>query len=173
MKKDFVIPVVVLALICLVISAALAFTNSVTEPVIAAAAAARAEAAEKEVIPDATGFEKLDVDGLPASVAEVYTTANDVGYIFMLTTRGYGGDIKIICAIRPDGTVITCRTLEQTETKGLGSRIAEPSFEEQFTGAGAPLDGVEAITGATISSSAYINAVRDAFTAFELVKEAS
>jgi electron transport complex protein RnfG len=105
MKKDFVIPIVVLALICLVISAALAFTNSVTAPVIAAAAAARAEAAEKEVIPDATGFEKLDVDGLPKSVAEVYTTTNDVGYS-LATAKGYGGDIKIICAIRPDGTVI-------------------------------------------------------------------
>ena len=55
----------------------------------------------------------------------------------------------------------------------LGSRIAEPFFEEQFDGADASLSGVEAITGATISSSAYINAVRDAFTAFELVKEAS
>ncbi len=173
MKKDFLIPVLVLALICLVISAALALTNSVTEPVIEAAAAARAETARKDVIPDAESFEKLEIDGLPKTVTEVYATSNDIGYIFMLTTKGYGGDMKIICAIDPDGKIIACKTLEQTETKGLGSRVAETPFESQFDGADASLDGVSAITGATISSTAYIGAVEDAFAAFEIVKEAS
>ena len=173
MKKDFVIPIIVLAAICLVISTALAFTNSLTEPVIEAAAAARAEAARKDVMPDASGFELLEVDGLPKTVKEVYTTTNDIGYIFMLTTRGYGGEIKLICAIDNDGKIIACKTLEQSETKGLGTRITEAPFESQFPGAGASLDGVSTITGATISSSAYIGAVKDAFTAYDLVKEVS
>ena len=173
MKKDFVIPVIVLALICLVISAALAFTNSITEPVIEAAAAQRAEAARKDVIPEAESFELLTIDNLPGTVTEVYKASDDLGYIFMLTTKGYGGDIKLICAIDNDGNIISCKTLEQAETKGLGSRITEQPFESQFVGANASLDGVSAITGATISSSAYINAIEDAFTAFELAKEAS
>jgi electron transport complex protein RnfG len=91
----------------------------------------------------------------------------------MLTAKGYGGDIKIICGIDSDGKIIACKTLEQSETKGLGSRVAETPFQNQFTGGGASMDGVSAISGATISSSAYIGAVKDALTAFELVKEAS
>ena len=173
MKKDFILPVLVLVAICLVISTALAFINNATEPVIVAAAAARAEAARSEVIPDASGFERLDIDGLPKTVTEVYKASDDLGYIFMLTTKGYGGELKLICGIDNDGKIIACRTLEQTETKGLGSRVAEAPFESQFVGVDESLDGVSAISGATISSSAYINAVQDAFTAFERVKEAA
>ena len=174
MKKDFIIPILVLVLICLVISAALAFTNSATAPVIEAAAANRAEAARNDVIPDADGFEQLDFDGLPKTVTEVYKATNDIGYIFMLTAKGYGGQMKLICGIDTDGNIIACKTLEQSETKGLGTRVTEEPFESRFAGADASLDGVSAITGATISSTAYIGAVKDAFTAFEIVvKEAS
>lgn len=172
MKKDFVLPIVALMLICLVISAALAFTNSFTEPVIAQAASERAEKARSETIPDAAGFELVQVDGLPATVTEVYKTTNDVGYVFMLTTTGYGGELRLICGIDPDGMIITTKTLKQTETKGMGSKITEEPFAGQFPGKDSTLDGVDTISGATISSKAYIGAIKDAFTAFELVKEA-
>ena len=170
MKKDFVLPIVVLTLICLVISAALAVTNSFTEPVIAKAAAERAEQARSEVIPDATGFELLTVDGLPATVTEVYGTTNNVGYVFMLSTTGYGGEMRLICAIGPDGKLLATKTLAQSETKGMGSRITEDGFAGQFPGKDAALEGVDAISGATISSKAYIGAVKDAFAAYELVR---
>jgi electron transport complex protein RnfG len=170
MKKDFVLPIVALTLICLIISAALAFTNSFTEPVIAKAAAERAEAARSEVIPGAAGFELMQVDGLPATVKEVYRTTNNVGYVFMITASGYGGDIKLICGIDTDGKLIMTKTLAQAETKGMGSKITEDAFAGQFPGKDSTLEGVDAIAGATISSKAYIGAVKDAFTAFERVK---
>lgn len=170
MKKDFVLPILALTLICLLISAALAFTNSFTAPVIEKAAAERAEAARSEVIPAADSFELITVDGLPATVKEVYKTTNNVGYIFMLTAAGYGGDISIICGIAPDGSIIATKTLQQTETKGLGTKITEEPFAGQFPGKDASLSGVDAITGATISSKAYINAIKDAFTAYDIVK---
>ncbi len=170
MKKDFVLPILALTLICLIISAALAITNSFTEPVIAKAATDRAEAARSEVIPDADGFELIKADGLPATVKEVYKTTNNVGYIFMLAASGYGGDINIICAISPDGTIIATKTLAHTETKGMGSKITEEPFAGQFPGKDSTLEGVDAISGATISSKAYIGAIKDAFAAYEIVK---
>ena len=169
MKNDFVKPVLVLTLICLIISAALAVTNGITEPVIAEAAAIRTEAAMFDIIPEAAGFEEIIVDGLPETVREVHKSTNDVGYVFIIETGGYGGDILLICGVGPDGSVLRCTTLEHSETKGLGSKIAEAQFEEQFTGADDRLSNVEAITGATISSSAYIEAIRDALKAFEVV----
>ncbi len=172
MKKDFVLPIAVLMAICLVISAALALTNSATEPKIAADAAARAEAARTAILPDADGFELMDVSGLPVIVTEVYRSTNDVGFVFMLTTNGYGGEMDLICAIAPDGTLVATKTLVQAETKGLGSKITEAPFESQFPGQDASLSGVDMISGATISSKAYIGAIEEAFAAFELVKEA-
>ena len=169
MKNDFIKPVLSLTLICLVISGALAITNSVTEPVIAGAAAIRTEAAMQDAVPGATDFEAVTADGLPDSVKEAYRSLNDVGYVFIIETGGYGGDILLICGIGPEGKVLRCTTLEHSETKGLGSRITEAQFEQQFSGMDSRLEGVEAITGATISSSAYIGAVRDALNAYSVI----
>ena len=169
MKNDFVMPIVVLALICVVISGALAFTNSITEPVIASAAAEREEAARYEMIPEADNFESVVIDGLPPAVREVFRSTNNVGHIFVVTASGYGGEMTIICGIAPDGRLIKSKALQQTETKGLGSKITEAPFMNQFDGMDSRLDGLIAITGATISSEAYTNAIRDAFEAFELV----
>jgi electron transport complex protein RnfG len=173
MKKDFVAPILVLSFICLVISGALAFTNSVTEPVIASAAAEREEAAMHDIIPAADVFDLIEIDGIPATVREIYKSANGAGYIFIITMGGYGGDLRIICGIGQDGKLIHCRTLAQSETKGLGARVAEPPFENQFDGVDSRLDGVDTITGATISSTAYVNAIKDAFAAFEAVRGGS
>ena len=169
-KKDFVMPIVVLGIICLVITALLAVTNNFTQPVIAEAAAQRAQEARSEIIPQADGFEQIEVQGLPSTVKEVYSTTNDCGYIFMLTTIGYGGEMDLICGIDNDGKIISVKTLKHSETKGMGSRTAEEPFRSQFVGQDESLSGVDAITGATISSTAYISAIRDAFAAFDILR---
>ena len=166
MKKDFVAPIVVLTLICLVISAALAVTNSFTEPVIVAAAAERAIQARLDIIPEADAFEPLSIDGMPAHIKEAYHTTNSVGYIFVMAINGYGGDIEIICGISEEGKIITSMVLQHNETKGLGARVADAAFRVQFDGKDRALDGVSAISGASISSKAYISAIEDAFEAF-------
>ena len=171
-RKDFITPIVVLALICLVISAALAYTNSVTEPIIKQDALDRAEAARIEVMPEADAFELMDLTGLPETIKEIYRSTNDVGYVFMITTQGYGGDMDLICGIDADGKITACKTLAHSETAGLGSKTAEVDFRSQFIGKDSNLDGVSAISGATISSTAYIGAINDAFTAYETAKEA-
>ncbi len=173
MKKEIVAPIVVLTGICIFIAAILGLTNSITFPIIEAAAAERAEAARLETIPQADGFEQLQVEGLPESITEVYKSTNDVGYVFMIKTKGYGGDMELICGIDPDGKIISCKTLSHSETAGVGAKTAEEPFRSQFTGVGEDLSGVSAISGATISSKAYMGAIEDAFTAYHLVKEAN
>lgn len=169
-KNDFVMPIVVLTVICLIITALLALTNNVTAPVITKGAADRAEAARIEVIPEAEGFELMEIEGLPASITEVYKTSNDCGYIFMISVQGYGGIMKLICAIDNDGKIIATKTLAHSETKGMGSKTAEDPFKSQFIGKDAKLEGVDMVSGATISSKAYLGAIADAFAAFDLVK---
>ena len=176
MKKSFneiIKPVLVLVCICLVVTALLAYINSVTSPIIAKADQEKTEQAMSEVLADADGFENLEIENLPDRVTEVYTANNGSGYVFMLTTKGYGGDMKLICGMKSDGTIEQCKTLSHAETSGLGSKTAEDPYRNQYCGKNADtLSEVDAITGATISSTAYKNAIEDAFKAYDMVKEA-
>ena len=173
MKKDFVMPIVVLTVICLVVSAALAFTNAKTAPIIEETERRIAEAARVEMLPETDSFTEIKAEGLPASVAEVYKADNGAGFVFMLETKGYGGVISIICGMDADGVITDCKVLTHSETKGLGSKITGDDFRDQFPGKDSALEGVETITGASISSGAYVSAIKDAFTAYELIKEAA
>ncbi|MFB0920675.1 MAG: FMN-binding protein [Oscillospiraceae bacterium] len=170
--KDYIKPIVVLMLICLVISAALALTNEKTAPVIEQTAKANAEAARKEVLPDADAFTPVELTGLPGTVTAVYKADNGAGYVFMLTAKGYGGDMSLICGMDKDGKITVCKTLSQSETQGLGSKTTGSAFRDQFAGKDSSLSGVETISGATISSKAYIGAIKDAFAAYEMAKGA-
>lgn len=176
MKKNFneiVKPVLVLVCICLVVTALLAYINSVTSPIIAKAEQEKTEQAMSEVLTEAEGFRPVEIDNLPDRVTEIYSAENGSGYVFMLTTKGYGGDMKLICGIKSDGTIEQCKTLSHSETSGLGSKTAEDPYRNQYCGKSADtLSEVDAITGATISSTAYKNAIEDAFKAFDMVKEA-
>jgi len=172
-KKEFLMPVIVLTAICLVISAALAFTNSLTKPVIDAAAAERADAVRLDVLPQADAFEQLEASGLPQSVTDVYKAANGAGYVFTVIAKGYGGDMEILCGIDASGKITACMTLSHSETSGIGSKTTEEAYRSQYAGKDSSLEGVSAISGATVSSTAYENAIKDAFKAFETVKEAA
>jgi len=166
-------PILVLTLICIVVSGALALMNNATSPLITTAAAGRAEEAMNANIPNATGFERIEtgsVNGFPASVREVYKTTNDVGYIFIVVQNGFSGDITIICGIDPEGRIIGVSTLSHTETKGIGTIIEQASFLDTFIDKDNKLEGVDTVTGATISTRAFIKAVKDVHEAFELVR---
>ena len=168
-KADFVMPIVVLMLICLVMSGLLAATNFITEPIISAGDAQRAEQARIDALPAADGFTKLDYTAPEGStVSEVYEATNGAGYVFMLKTTGYGakGSLQIICSIDADGKIVNTATLAHDETPGLGTKVTEAAFAGQFSGVDASMSGVDTISGATISSSAYVRAIADAFAAF-------
>jgi electron transport complex protein RnfG len=175
MKKELLTPVLALTLICLVITTALAVTDSITRPVIEGAARERASAARREVLPQAPegdGFDELPVgEGVPASVTEAYRAKNGAGYVFMITASGgYGGDISVIAGVDGDGRITAIKTLSHSETEGMGAKITEEWFTGQFSGKDSALEGVEAIAGATLSSKAFLSAVGDAFAAYEAVK---
>ncbi len=103
--QDFVKPILVLTVICLFISAALAFTNQKTAPIIEEAERIKAEQARKEVLQDADSFTLVEITGAPSTVSEIYKAENGAGYVVVLTTKGYGGDIK-----NWEGSVKTPRT---------------------------------------------------------------
>lgn len=93
------------------------------------------------------------------------------GYVISVTTaEGNDGNITLSVGINADGTVNGIAFTELNETPGMGMRCGEPEFMSQFEGkdvskftlvkSGAAADGeIDAITGATVTSSAVVNAV--------------
>ena len=79
---------------------------------------------------------------------------------------------------KPDGEVIGISIMTNIETPGLGSRISESEFTEQFTGIDletnklSPEGGkIDAISGATNSSIGVIKAVNLALQQFPQIQK--
>jgi electron transport complex protein RnfG len=99
-----------------------------------------------------------------------YTILKDsvvIGQARMLQAGGYGGAIDILVGIEPDGRLRGIRIISQQETPGLGAKISESAFLDQFVGVAVSelnlrRDGgsIDAITGATISSRAVVQALK-------------
>ena len=174
---DFVLPIVVLVLICAVMSGLLAVTNNITAPIIEEAERAANEAARKEVLSAADSFEQVEVAGLPDAVTEVYKATNGAGYTFSLVAQGYGGKgtLKMTVGIDMDGKITGTKVLSHEETAGLGSKITTDAFQGQFPGKDAgyvsDIKNIDTISGATRSSNFFRLALTYAFEAFDMVKE--
>ena len=183
---DFVLPIVVLVLICAVMSGLLAVTNNITAPIIDAAEKAANAAARLEVLPQANDFnentedfnEITGVEGLPDAVTGVFKANNGAGYTFSIVAQGYGGKgtLKMAVGIDMDGKITGVKVLDHKETAGLGSKIkTDASFYGQFPGKDAgyvsDIKNIDTISGATRSSNFYRLALTYAFEAFDMVND--
>lgn len=140
----------------------LMFINNITSPIVTIKQNEKIQTILGSIYPDMSRFEYED---------EIYTIYSDeevIGYAFAASGSGYGGRINILVGIDSDFKIMDISILSQVETPGFGSKITESSFTDQFKGlsasdialraAGGKID---AITGATISSRALINIVRN------------
>jgi electron transport complex protein RnfG len=127
-------------------------------------------AAFAETLPGARDFTHIECKGDQSIIREINKGSSDgktVGYNFTVTPKGYGGLIEMIVGIDAEGRLMDIKILSHTETPGLGAKAAEPSFTRQFHEKAVrkllitknePVadDEVQAISGATISSSAVV-----------------
>lgn len=177
--KEILVPAVSLFLICVVVTALLALTNSVTAPKIDALAAETQEAAKKEVLSSATSFseeKQIEKDGVSYTYYDGLSTDGSVmGYVFVTSAKGYGGDISVMVGVLGDGTVAGVNILSINETAGLGMNAKNQSFLDQFLGKSGeigvaknnPSDTeIQALTGATITSRAMATAVNTALSLY-------
>ena len=167
-------PIVVLVVICIIVTGALAATNKVTKPIIDEAIRVAQEQARKELLPDADNFTK--VEGVAVeNVSDIYTADNRVGTVITCSAKGYGGTVTVMVAFNPDDTIKQIKVTEAAETKGIGSNVTENS-EYQANYSGLPATqalvlgtDVDAYSGATISSRAVNNAVNSAIDAYNQI----
>ncbi len=188
MKSTLFNMTAVLLGITLVASAGVGVVNMITVGPIAEATQAATEAALKEVLPefDRTTSEELEIDELPITVHTAEQNGQTVGYaVQTMTKQGFGGVVRLMVGFTPAGEVINVNVLEQAETPGLGTKMADEgnplikSIKGQQLAEKKLVDGrlavtkdggdVDALTAATISSRAYVDAVNRAWMAYKSV----
>ena len=183
--KEISVLTVKLLLICAIVSALLAGVNSITKPIIAENEQKNFEIAMQEVLPEASGFEEVNLgDYTPSETGVTLDSlyrADNGGYVVStVCSEGYGGDVSVMVGITKDLTVNQVKIMSMSETPGLGAKASEPEFIRQYDGLAAgitvvkntaPADNqIEAISGATITSKAVTKAVN---TALQAAKEAN
>lgn len=179
--------------ICVVAGAILAGVNQMTTEPIAASKAASLEAAIKAVTPEFDNkpaeesymAETYDGDSLRIYPAKKGDELVGVA-VESSTKKGFGGEIKVVVGFDPDGKLINYSVQKHSETPGLGSKMQEwfrtDKNKQSVIGRTLTEDGlkvskdggdVDAITAATISSRAFLDAINRAYSAYKSVDEAS
>jgi Na+-translocating ferredoxin:NAD+ oxidoreductase subunit G len=171
-----------LTLISMGASIALGFVYEYTKKPIELSNLNRKLEAIRQVVPEFNNNPADEMFRLPTGEGdslEVYPSKMDnktCGYaIKTFSDKGYSGSITLMVGFKPDGSINNISVLEQKETPGLGTKMDEPKFREQFNGRDPSTftlkvkkDGgqVDAISAATISSRAFCDAVSKAYITF-------
>ncbi len=176
LESTFPNMVIVLSAISIVAAFALGFTYTQTKDAIAKMQEKKQIDAIKEVVAEFDNDpskEKYTVPGLDG--VEFYPAKKGgqlVGTaVKTFTDKGYGGRIDIMIGFNEKMDFFNYVILEHKETPGLGTKLKENKFKDQFKGKNPDTfklqvkkDGgdVDAITAATISSRAFLDAAQKA-----------
>ncbi|HEX7510114.1 MAG TPA: FMN-binding protein [Chitinivibrionales bacterium] len=162
----------------------ISLTHALTAPIIYRHQAATANKAAsegqrmvqfKKFFPTCDGFSQLGLWTVHEHSAKYFSVScgkANMGYAIESYGKGYSSLVKVLVGVTASGEVAGIEILEQAETPGLGEQITEDDFKKQFAGkrlaqlvinASETGEGINAITGATISSKGVTeDAVRSA-----------
>ena len=160
-------PVVVIMVICAIVGFLLGAVDDLTLPTITANREAKAWATYSALIPEADDFTELPCD--TPGVTALMEADDNRGFAVTAQSKGYSSQVPMALAFDAEGTITNVIGMDNGETPGLGTKVALPSFTDQFVGRAAEpmaLDDIDAITGATISSKAALAAVNEAIEAY-------
>ena len=200
MKNPMIKNTVILTVITLVSGLLLGLVYQVTKEPVALRAKETQEAAFAKVLPGADTFEEVELPKESGKYANDVEKAvigknsgGEIGMVFLVTNHeGYGGDISMAVGVSTDYSVTGLEILSLSETPGLGMRAKEPEFMAQYkgmeeddftlTGNSAQADvvtgatkavseKVDAISGATITSTAVNNGVHAALEYYRFLNQ--
>ena len=175
-KKQTGKVIIVLALICAIGAGLLTGVNALTAPLIEANNASLAFGPLFEVMPDAKDFNSIysaadpaasALADVPETVTDIYEEVSGQGYAVKLSiTQGYTGDpIEFTMGVSTDGKITGAQVTAYNDSKDFG----QTEYPLTYVGQDSALADVSLVAGVTYSSSAFKNAVSDAFTA--LIRE--
>ncbi len=177
--KEILAPTLILFVIGAVAAALLGATNLLTKDKIASIDSENKAKAMSSVMEGAESFGESVIVSEDLEYSEALDeNGNILGYAFTTATNGYGGDIQAMVGINLDGSISKVEILAaDSETPGLGQNVKKSAFLDRFKGKAGELTvtknapggdrEIQAVTSATISSTAVTRAVNSALEYFE------
>ncbi len=163
-------PIIFVTLVVLISISLLAFTDNITDEQREWQREQKVMNMLSDMFPDMSRYELVN------EIYKVYDASDLIGYAYIAQGKGYGGYIDILVGLEDENTIKGINIIKHSESPGLGARIVEDKYRDQYIGlditdSEMKFDGgeIDSITGATISSNAVADAVRT--TALEKVKE--
>ena len=162
--NTYIKPIIVLVGICLVVSAALAATYGITNPIIEARAKADADAARQEILPAAESFTQYEgelwtSDDNKVSVKEVYVADNGSGMVITVQTTSFGGALVEMIGVGADGAITGVKISSHADTPGVGTNAMTEAHLGQYIGvaeltstAAKSEPAIDHVSGASVSS---------------------
>ena len=179
---------VILGVFCLGFGLVLALTDRVTFAPIEQRALEDKQASLAQVVPDSLHDNNLVQDtltvksaaGKEVTIYRARRAGKVTGVAFPIEGSGYGGEIRLMMAVDPEGKILGVRVLAHKETPGLGDKIevAKSNWITRFTGLslGDPpeaqwkvkKDGgkFDQFSGATITPRGVVKAIREGLAFF-------
>ena len=188
MKSTLFNMVAILFCITLIASAGVGLVNMITIEPIAQAKQKAVDDAILAVLPtfDEKSATDFEIDDMPIKVYTATAEGQTVGYaVESMTKKGFNGVVKLMVGFAPSGEVLNVNVIQQAETPGLGTKMCDEgnplisSIKGQNLETKKLVNGqlavtkdggdVDALTAATISSRAYVDAVNRAYMAYKSV----
>ena len=181
--REYVYPVIILTLICVVTTALLAVTNYFSAPVIVFNQEQSAKQTRMELLPAADDFQDVTQEsgslkqGEKAGIVSIYKAKNGEGFVYTVKTTSFGGELTMMVGIAKDGKVTGVKVTEHSDTPGVGTKNFDPDYLKNYAGmdslAGGNVkkeQGFDYITGASVTGTAIHDGV---YQALEQFKEAA
>lgn len=181
--REIISMIVVLSAICAASGFSLAFLKQTTAPTIEAQVLTYVQGpAIESVYPGATNKpveerRAFEIEGRRVMVFPYKQGGKLLGVAIENKAAGFGGDVGVMVGFNvANDTLLAIGITTMAETPGLGTKIAGVKFSGQFAGKspGVKLskDGgnIDAVSGATVSSTAAVTAVQKAAEDYQALK---
>lgn len=179
--KQYGMPIIVLVVICIVISGALAATYSVANPIIIENTQKAADAARQELLPDADAFTQYtgelfaSEDGKVA-VTDAYTANNGCGIVFTVETKSFGGVLVEMIGVDETGAITGVKVQSHSDTPGVGTNAQTAEHLGIYAGkTAADITSTSAkqqnmhVTGASVTSNAVHYGIYAALQQYDMM----
>ncbi len=170
-------PGIVLFIVSVVAAVCLGYVYDITKAPIAEQAAQAKAQAMTEILAVADEFTEVEEDDVKIkSVNKGLKGGEAVGYVIAISPKGYAGDVDLLVGVDMEGVITGIKIVKHSETPGLGANATKESFTSQYIGKSGKLNviktgpagesDIEAITSATITTTAVTTGVNDALQFF-------
>lgn len=182
-ESTFYNMLITLAGVTLISATSLGYIYELTKEPIAQARQNKNLAAVKQVLPAYTNdllqdkYQLTTPDGTTLDTYIAKQGDSIVGTaIKTYTNKGFSGQVWLVVGFATDGSILNISVLEHKETPGLGTKMSDKAFLQQFIAKNPDTfslkvkkegGDVDAITAATVSSKAFCDAVDRAHKAFK------